>query len=35
MEADLIATIFKPEEGASFFEAQIDAVKIARTEWNV
>jgi hypothetical protein len=35
MEADLIATIFKPEEGALFFERQIDAVKINRTEWNV
>lgn len=35
MEADLIATIFKPEEGALFFEHQIDAVKINRTEWNV
>ncbi len=35
MEADLIATIFKPEEGALFFERQIDAVKINRMEWNV
>ena len=35
MEADLIATIFKPEEGALFFERQIDAVKIDRREWNV
>lgn len=35
MEADLIATFFKPEEGASFFEAQIGPVKIPRTEWNV
>lgn len=35
MEADLIATVFKPEEGALFFERQIDAVKINRTEWNV
>jgi len=35
MEADLIATIFKPEEGALFFQRQIDAVKINRTEWNV
>ena len=35
MEADLIATIFKPEEGAVFFERQIDAVKIDRREWNV
>ena len=35
IEADLIATVFKPEEGALFFERQIDAVKIDRKEWNV
>ena len=35
MEADLMATVFKPEEGALFFERQIGTVKIARTEWNV
>ena len=35
MEADLIATMFKPEEGALFFERQIDAVKIDRMEWNL
>lgn len=35
MEADLIATVFKPEEGALFFERQIGAVKIDRKEWNV
>ena len=35
MEADLIATIFKPEQGTLFFERQIDAVKIDRMEWNV
>lgn len=35
MEADLIATVFKPEEGALFFKRQIDAVKIDRKEWNV
>ncbi len=35
MEADLIATVFKPEEGAFFFERQIEAVKIDRKEWNV
>ena len=35
MEAALIATVFKPEEGALFFERQIDAVKIDRKEWNV
>lgn len=34
-EADLIATIFKPEEGARFFEAQLGTVRIPRTEWNV
>ena len=35
MEADLIATVFKPEEGAVFFERQLDAIRIDRTEWNV
>ena len=35
MEADLIATVFKPEAGALFFRRQIDAVKINRMEWNV
>lgn len=30
MEADLIATVFKPEEGSLFFERQIDAVRIDR-----
>ena len=35
MEADLIATIFKPEEGALFFTSQIGAVKIDRKEWKV
>ena len=35
MEADLIATTFKPEEGALFFERQIAAVRIDRVEWNV
>ena len=35
MEADLIATIFKPEEGALFFARQIAAVKIDRMEWNL
>lgn len=35
MEADLIATVFKPEEGALFFERQIDAVKIDRKEWEL
>lgn len=35
MEADLIATVFKPEEGALFFERQIEMVRIDRKEWNV
>ena len=35
MEADLIATVFKPVEGALFFTRQIDAKKIDRKEWNV
>ncbi len=35
MEAELIATVFKPEEGESFFLGQIDAVQINRGEWNV
>jgi len=35
MEADLIATVFKPAEGAPFFERQIGTVKIDREEWNV
>jgi hypothetical protein len=29
-EADLVTTVFKPEEGASFFQRQIAAVKIDR-----
>lgn len=35
MDADLIATVFKPVEGALFFTRQIDAKKIDRKEWNV
>ena len=35
MEADLVATVFKPEEGVLFFERQIGTVKIDRKEWNV
>ena len=35
MEADLITTVFKPEEGALFFERQINAVKNDRKEWNI
>lgn len=34
-EADLIATIFKPEEGALFFKRQIETVKIDREAWSV
>lgn len=33
MEADLIATVFKPEEGEVFFLRQIGAIKINRKEW--
>lgn len=35
MEADLIATVFKPEEGEAFFLRQVEAVKIDRKEWDV
>lgn len=35
MEADLIATVFKPAEGALFFDRQIGTVKIEWKEWNV
>ncbi len=35
MEADLIATVFKPEEGSLFFERQIGMVKMDRKEWNI
>lgn len=35
MEADLIATVFKPEEGEAFFLRQIGTVKIDRKEWDV
>jgi len=31
----LIATVFKPAEGALFFDRQIGTVKIDRKEWNV
>jgi len=34
-EADLIATVFKPEEGRLFFERQISCVRIPREEWEV
>jgi len=33
IEADLIATVFKPEEGETFFLGQIDAVQISRKEF--
>jgi hypothetical protein len=35
MDADLIATVFKPVEGSLFFERQIDAMCIDREEWGV
>jgi len=35
MEANLIATVFKPEEGEAFFLRQIGTVKINRKEWGV
>lgn len=35
MEADLIATVFKPEEGEAFFLRQIGTVKIDRKGWDV
>jgi hypothetical protein len=34
-EADLLATVFKPEEGALFFERQRGTVKIDRQAWNI
>lgn len=34
-QADLVATVFKPEEGALFFQRQIAAVKIDREGWQV
>ncbi|MBI2877068.1 MAG: hypothetical protein HYY20_09325 [Candidatus Tectomicrobia bacterium] len=34
-EADLVATVFKPEEGALFFQRQIAAVKVDREGWQV
>lgn len=35
MEADLIATVFKPIEGALFFQRQLSSVKIDREGWQV
>jgi hypothetical protein len=34
-EADLVATVFKPEEEGLFFERQISCVKIPREKWEV
>lgn len=34
-EANLIATVFKPVEGALFFERQLSPAKINRKEWQV
>lgn len=35
MEADLVATVFRPVEGALFFARQLSLVKIDREEWRV
>ena len=35
MEADLIATVFRPQEGEAFFLYQIGTVRINRKEWAV
>jgi hypothetical protein len=35
MEADLVATVFKPVEGSLFFERQIEAVQVDREEWDI
>ena len=35
MEAGLVATVFRPEDGEAFFLGQIDSVKIDREEWNI
>lgn len=35
MEADLIATVFKPEGGEAFFSRQIGTVTINRKEWGI
>ncbi len=34
-EADLIATVFKPVDGARFFAGQLSAVKIDRQRWHL
>lgn len=34
-EADLIATVFKPVEGALFFQSQLSSTKINREGWQV
>jgi len=35
MEANLVATVFKPEEGEAFFLRQVGAVRIDLEEWGV
>jgi len=35
MEADLVATVFRPVEGALFFVRQLSLVKIDREEWQI
>lgn len=35
MEADLIATVFRPEEGEDFFLHQIGTLRINRKEWGI
>jgi hypothetical protein len=35
MEADLIATVFKPEDGKAFFMGQIESVNIDREGWAI
>lgn len=34
-EADLVATVFKPEKGALFFQHQVAAIRIDREGWKV
>ena len=34
-EADLVATVFKPEEGRAFFQRQIAVVRIDREGWQI
>ena len=35
MEADLIATVFRPEEGEALFLHQIGTLRINRKEWGI